>query len=101
MGDDNTQLAALLLNMQENIRDDIKDCKTDLSARIEDVRAKQGEHDLRLTSLEKQTSGIGLTKAQKTALWTALSGLALEAVRHLGGWLTAAAASLLRGVSKL
>lgn len=83
MGERDTALAALLFEMQGNIRADIRECKTDLSSQITDVREKQDDHDVRLTILERQTSGLGLTKTQKTALWTGMSGLALEGLRHL------------------
>ena len=80
---DDIELANVLLTMQSSIRGDIKDCKTELSAQIADVRDTQETHGLRLTALEAQTSGIGLTKAQKTALWGGASALAIEGFRHL------------------
>jgi len=95
MGDD-LHLTSLLLNMQREIKTDIQTAHSDLSERITEVRAKQGEHDLRLTSLEQQTSGLGLTKAQKKALWAALAGLLLEGVRHLS-----TAFGAIKGVPKL
>ena len=71
-----------------------------VSAQVADVREKQGEHDLRLTALEAQTSGLGLTKAQKTALGTALVGLLLEGARHLMAGLSGLFA-VIKGVPKL
>ena len=80
---DDVELANVLLTMQHSIRGDIKDCKTELSAQIADVRETQETHGLRLTALEQQTSGVGLTKAQKTALWGGASALAFEIGKHI------------------
>jgi hypothetical protein len=106
MGDRDTALAALLFEMKGEIRADIRDCKSDLTERIADVRtdvadvrAKQGEHDLRLTALESNT-GLGLTKKQKAALWTALGGLLLEGARHLVAGVSGLFA-VVKGVPKL
>lgn len=76
------ELANLILRMQAQVSDDIAESKTEVCARIEQLRQ---EHGARLTVLEERTSGLGLTKAQRTALWTGATALVVEATRHLKG----------------
>jgi hypothetical protein len=53
-----------------------------VSEQLTDVSETLETHGDRLTALEGQ-SGLGLTKAQKTALWAGVSGLAIEGLRHI------------------
>ena len=93
MGENGTRLAALLFDMQKNIRDeigaDIRESEGRLSQQISDLRE---DHGRRLSALERR-GGAGLTKAQRRALWAILSGLTAEVASH--------ARSILTGAQKL
>lgn len=101
---DDTQLANLLLTMQSSIRTDIRDSEGRVCARIDDVRAKQGEHDLRLTALEERarsTALLDLTPRQKKLLVTAagLVGAAvLEGLSHVFRWVPSVVSAFTNGV---
>ena len=99
MGDRDTALAALLFEMKGEIRADIRECKTDLSEKIADVRSDVRDLDQRMTAFES-SSGVGLTKKQKAALWAGLSALLLEGARHFMTGLSALFAAV-KGVPKL
>lgn len=101
MGDDNVELANLLVTMQSRLLTEIHAAKDVLVHQIDEVKDEQAETSRRLevveqrqttqqqeiadlrTVVEERTGGIGLTKTQKAALWTAVSGVAIEALRHL------------------
>lgn len=111
----NLAVADMLLRMQtalsdkiDGVSDKVSGVKDDLAAQLDVVQAQQ-QHtarkleaveqrqatqqqelgDLRVL-VEERTGGIGLTKTQKAALWTAVSGVAIEALRHLSTLFSAA-----------
>lgn len=80
MAEHDTRLAALLFDMQKNIREDIRDSEGRLSDQITDLK---DDHGRRLEALEQTTKAAKLTTAQRRALWTVITGLAAEAAARL------------------